>query len=167
MNGARRTSTIPAGDDELRLAFVYQEALRGLSHQQSVLEALNTRAGNMIFATAFATSLLGTRALADGLGLWDWVAVVLLFLVGALIAFMLWPYYNVTFRFDPEELLTSFVDRDDPATMSAIHRTLALRIKADMISNWRVIQPIRAALQLALVLLLLEMLAWFLSIGGL
>ncbi len=167
MNAAGRTSTIPAGDDELRLAFVYQEALRGLSHQQNVLESLNTRAGNMIFATAFATSLLGTRALADGLGFWDWVAVVLLFLVGALIAFMLWPYYNVTFRFDPEELLTSFVDRDDPATMSAIHRTLALRIKADMISNWRVIQPIRAALQLALVLLLLEMLAWLLSIGGL
>jgi hypothetical protein len=167
MNAAGRTSTIPAGDDEPRLAFVYQEALRGLAHQQSVLEALNTRAGNMIFATAFATSLLGTRALADGLGFWDWIAVVLLFLVGALIAFMLWPYYNFTFRFDPEELLTSFVNRDEPATMSAIYRTLALRIKADMMSNWRVIQPIRAALQLSLMLLLLEMLAWLLSIGGL
>jgi len=100
--GQSGTDTNPSADDDARLAFVYKEAVRGLVHQQSVVEALNTRAGNLIFATAFATSLLGTRALADGLGLWDWVAVVLLFLVGALIVFMLWPYYDYTFRFDPE-----------------------------------------------------------------
>jgi hypothetical protein len=48
------------------LAFIYQEALRGLLHQQNVVEALNTRAGNVIFAASFATSLLGTVALSDG-----------------------------------------------------------------------------------------------------
>lgn len=155
-----------AGDDP-RLAFVYQEAVRGLTHQQNVVEALTARAGNLIFATAFATSLLGTRALADGLGLWDWIAVGLLLLIGALIAFMLWPYYNYTFRFDPEDLLAQFVDIETPVPLSAMHRTLALRIKADMIRNWRIIQPVRVALQLSLILLVLEILAWLLSIGGL
>jgi hypothetical protein len=53
------------------------------------------------------------------------------------------------------------------ASMPEIYRALALRIKADMVSNWRIIQPIRLALQLSLVLLLLEILAWLLSIGGL
>jgi hypothetical protein len=153
-------------DDNARLAFVYQEAVRGLVHQQNIVEQLNARAGNLIFATAFATSLLGTRALADGLGFWDWVAVVLLFLVGALMAFMLWPYYNYTFRFDPEELLARFVDVETPASMPTMYRALALRIKADMISNWRIIQPIRVALQLSLMLLLLEIVAWLLSIAG-
>jgi hypothetical protein len=152
--------------DDPRLTFVYQEALRGLVHQQNVVEALNTRAGNLIFATAFATSLLGTRALADGLGFWDWIGVILLFLVGTLIALMLWPYYNFTFRFDPEELLARFVDGDAATSMPTIYRALALRIKADMISNWRIIQRIRVALQLSLILLLLEILAWLLSIGG-
>jgi hypothetical protein len=154
-------------DDERRMAFVYQEAVRGLAHQQNVVDQLNARAGNLIFATAFATSLLGTRALADGLGFWDWVAVVMLFLVGMLIALMLWPYYNYTFRFDPEELLSQFVDTRSPASMPEIYRALALRIKADMLSNWRILQPIRLALQLSLVLLLVEILAWLLSIGGL
>jgi hypothetical protein len=105
---------------------------------------------------AFATSLLGTRALSDGLGFWDWAALVLLFLVGASIAFMLWPYYNYTFRFDPEELLARYVECDPPASLAQMRRDLALRIKTDMASNWRIIQPVRVALQLALILLLLE-----------
>jgi hypothetical protein len=153
--------------DDARLAFVYREAVRGLVHQQGVVENLNTRAGNLIFATAFATSLLGTRALADGLGLWDWAALALLVLLGASIVFMLWPYYNYTFRFDPEELLARYVDREPPASLAQMHRELALRINTDMASNWRIIQPIRVALQLALILLLLEIAAWLLSIGGL
>lgn len=158
--------TIGPVDDDPRLAFVYQEAVRGLVHQQNVVESLNNRAGNLIFATAFATSLLGTRALGDGVGFWDWVALVVLFLIGILMAFMLWPYYNYTFRFDPEELLAQYVDGDTAASMSALHRALAMRIKADMLANWRIIQPIRVALQVSLVLLLLEIGAWLLSIGG-
>jgi hypothetical protein len=166
MNTTDRNRVEPSDDaDGAKLAFVYQEAVRGLTHQQGVVENLTTRAGNLIFATAFATSLLGTRALADGLGFWDWAALVLLFLVGALIVFILWPYYNYTFRFDPEELLTMFVDGPTPISMAEGHRVLALRIKADMASNWRIIQPIRVALQLALILLLLEIAAWLLSIG--
>ena len=153
-------------DDDKRLAFVYQEAVRGLQHQQYVVESLNTRGGNLIFATAFATSLLGTQALSNGVGFLDWIAVGLLFLVGALIVFMLWPYYNFTFRFDPQQLLTSFVDRDEPATMAEMHRALALRIKTDMANNWRIIQRIRVALQLSLIVLLLEILAWLVSIGA-
>jgi len=152
-------------ENDSRLAFIYQEAVRGLQHQQHVLESLNSRGGNLIFATAFATSLLGTNALSDGVGLWDWIAVSLLFLVGILIVLILWPYYNFTFRFDPEELLAQFVDSDAPATMSQMHRALALRIKADMASNWRIIQGIRVALQVSLIVLLLEILAWLISIG--
>lgn len=109
------------------MRFIYQEAVRGLLHQQNVVESLNTRAGNLIFATAFATSLLG-KALSDGLGLWDWTAVTFLFGIGGLISFMLWPYYSYTFRFDPEDLLSQYVDGNAGATMSAIHRALALRI---------------------------------------
>lgn len=155
------------GDSDAQLAFIYQEALRGLAHQQNIVESLNTRAGNLIFATAFATSLLGTRALQNGLGLWDWIAVASLLLIGALIAVMLWPYYNLTFRFDPAELLAHYVDGTTLAPMPVIHRELALRIKADMIGNWRTLHRIRIALQASLLLLLFEILAWLLSIGGL
>ncbi|RUU00686.1 hypothetical protein EOD23_22920 [Mesorhizobium sp. USDA-HM6] len=127
---------------------------------------MSTRAGSLIFATAFANSLLGSAALSNGLGLWDWTAVALLFGIGGLIVFMLWPYHQYAFRFDPEELLDQYVDGDRPATMSAMHRALALRIKADMADNWRIIQRLRMALQIALLFLLLDILAWLLAIAG-
>src|SRR5918995_6440774 len=91
--------------DDPRAAFVYQEALRGLQVQQSGLQSLQARAATLIFATSFASSLLGSQALADGLNAWDWIALGLLFAIGALAVLMLWPYYNLTFRFDPQGLL--------------------------------------------------------------
>jgi len=161
-----RTAASDLADDDPRLAFIYQEAVRGLTHQQTVVENMSTRAGSLIFATAFANSLLGGAALSDGLGLWEWIAVALLFSIGGLIVFMLWPYHQYSFRFDPEELLREYVDGDGPTTMTAMHRALALRIKADMAGNWRIIQRLRMALQIALLFLLLNILAWLLAIAG-
>jgi hypothetical protein len=155
----------PEGDP--RLAFIYNEALRGLVQQQTLVEGLSNRAGSIIFATAFASSLLGGRALSDGVGTWDWIALALLFGIGALIVIMLWPYYNYTFRFDPKELLEKYVDSNPGASLSEMHRALAIRIETDRSNNWRIIRRLRLALQLALVFLLLEILAWFLAVAGL
>lgn len=149
-----------------RLAFIYQESIRALHHQQSFVENMNSRAGSVIFATAFANSLLGSRALADGLGPWDWVAAALLFVIGALIVFMLWPYHRYSFSFDAGDLLGTYVDGDRPATLSEMHRALAIRLKKDMASNWRIISRVRTALQVALIALLLNILAWFSAIAS-
>src|SRR5215471_3162948 len=154
-------------DDDARAAFVYQEALRGLLQQEAAIQSLQARAATLIFAASFASSLLGSRALADGLGAWDWVALGLLLAIGGLVALMLWPYYNLTFRFDPEDLLGRYVDVADPMPMAAMHRELALRIKADWRRNGRIVRRLREALQLALILLLLEIVAWLFSVAGL
>lgn len=154
-----------SGENEPRLVFIYQEALRGLVQQQGLVENLNTRAGSLIFATAFASSLLGGSALSDGLGLWDWIALALLFGIGMLIVYMLWPFHNYTFRFDPNELLSQYVDNERRTTMAEMYRALALRIEVDRGNNWRIIQRLRVALQLALILLLFEILAWCLAIA--
>lgn len=152
--------------DDPRLAFIYQEAVRGLVQQQTLVDNMGGRAGSLIFATAFVNSLLGATALADGLGLWEWIAVALLFSIGGLIVFMLWPYHRYTFRFDPEDLLARYVEGENPQTLPAMHRALALRIKTDMEGNWRMVQRLRLALQIALILLLFNILAWLFAIAG-
>jgi hypothetical protein len=82
MNSAK---TLESNDP--RLEFIYTEALRGLVQQQSVVENLNSRAGKLIFAAAFVSSMFGNQALPDGLGIWDWLAITLLFGLGVLLVF--------------------------------------------------------------------------------
>jgi hypothetical protein len=154
-----------ASDDEARSAFVYQEALRGLLQQQAAVESLHARAGTLIFAASFASSLLGARALEDGVDAWDWVALALLVGIGALAVYLLWPYYNLTFRFDPKDLLARYVDVAEPPPMATIHRELAGRIDTDWHRNGRIVRRLREALQVALILLLLEIVAWLVSIA--
>lgn len=155
-----REQSDPDRDLAARLALIYQEAVRGLAHQQGVVESINTRAGHLIFATAFVSSLLGSRALADGTGVWEWVALILLLAIGALVVFIIWPYHNYTFRFDPEQLLAEYGDDQKTVTLETMHRELAMRIKRDMADNWRTIQRLRIGLQLALVLFVLNILSW-------
>ena len=61
--------------------------------------------------------------------------------------------------------LARYVDVAAPMPMSAIHRELALQIKSDWKQNGRTVRRLREALQLALILLLFEILAWFISIA--
>jgi hypothetical protein len=126
---------------------------------------MGNRAGSLIFATAFANSLLGGTALADGLGTWEWTALGLLFGIGVLITLMLWPYYNYTFRLDPIELLREY-DGPGTASISEMHRALALRLEAHRANNWRIIQRLRLALQLALIRFILDIFAWLVAIGS-
>jgi hypothetical protein len=113
------------------------------------------------------SSLLGARALEDGVGAWDWIALALLVAIGALAVLLLWPYYNLTFRFDPEDPIARYVDVAEPKPMAAIHRGLALQIKADWVQNGRVVRRLREGLQVALILLLLEIVTWLFSIAEL
>jgi hypothetical protein len=154
-------------DTDPRTEFVYQESLRGLLQQQMAVESLHNRAGTLVFAASFASSLLGGKALADGLNVLDWTAVGLLAAIGALTVVMLWPYYNLSFRFDAAELLRDYVDADPPATMTDMHRALALQIKENWHRNGRVVRRMREAFQVALILLILNILVWLASIAGL
>ena len=153
-------------EDDPRLALVYQEALRGLLQQQAAVESLHNRAATLIFASSFASSLLGSRALADGLGVWDWLAILLLLAIGALAVVLPWPYYNLSFRFDAQDLLDTYIDSRTPETTAGMYRDLALRIKADWHRNGRIVRRLREAFQLALVLPLRNILAWLFSIAG-
>jgi hypothetical protein len=153
--------------DDPRLAFIYAEALRSLQVQLAHLESLHARGGTLIFAASFASSLLGGQALSNGLGSWDWLALSLLVGIGLLAVVILWPYYNVQFRFDVAELLGKYVDGPRAVSVSEMHRDLALQLRSYMESNGRLIRRTREALQVAFILLLLEIVAWLLSIGGL
>jgi hypothetical protein len=152
---------------DAQVEFVYRESLRGLLQQQAAVESLHNRAGTLVFAASFASSLLGSKALADGLNVLDWLAVALLASIGVLTVVMLWPYYNLSFRFDAADLLRKYVDIETPPDISQMYRELALQIRDDWHTNGRVVRKMRQAFQYALVALMLNILAWLASIAGL
>lgn len=152
-------------ESDPRLAFVYAEAVRGLTQQQSLVDGMNARAGSLVFAAAFTNSLLGNRALSDGLGVFEWIAITTLFAIGGLVVFMVWPFAQYKFRFSPEMLLGQYVDGEPQMSLSAMQRALALRIEADMRDNWAIFERLRRTLQIALVLLLLNIAAWMFAIA--
>jgi hypothetical protein len=57
-------------------AFVWEQTLRGLDRQATVLSELRQRASIVLSATGITTSLLGAAALQDG-GLDVWVVAAL------------------------------------------------------------------------------------------
>jgi hypothetical protein len=76
--------------DAYKLA--YDEAVRGLAHQQSRLDDFRARAGIVLSAAAIATSLLGGQALQRGsTTLWAWVALACFIGVSALTLLLLLP----------------------------------------------------------------------------
>lgn len=165
------TSARVASDDQRmtpdpRLALIYSEALRALQVQLAHWESLHGRGGTLIFASSFATSVLGSQALADGIGPWDWVALGMLAGIGVLVVIILWPYYNIHFRFDVSELLAKYVDGPQPIGISTMHREMALQLKTYMDRNSRLIYRTRVSLQFAFILVVLEMFAWLSSIAG-
>ena len=155
-----REQADPHSDLDARLALIFQEAVRGLSHRRKRGRKHQYQSRPLDLCDRVRHSLLGSRALADGMGMWEWTALLLLLAIGALVVFVIWPYHNYTFRFDPEQLLAEYGDDRKPVTLQAMHRALAMRIKQDMAANWRVIQRLRVGLQLALVLTVLHIVAW-------
>jgi hypothetical protein len=156
----------PTESADPRLDFIYGEAVRGLMQQAAAVESLRSRAGTLIFAASFASSLLGGQALADGLGAWDLAALALLLGIGLSCVALLWPYYDFRFRFDARQLLERFVDGPTRGGLDEMRRELALEIEADRTSNGRLIRRMREALQLGLVLLIAELLTWSISIAA-
>lgn len=166
MSIGRTISTMePQGNHDPRLELIYSEAVRGLLQQAAAVESLRTRAGTLVFAASFASSLLGGRALADGIETWDAVALALLLGIGLSCVVLLWPYYDFRFRFNPLEMLDRFVDGQASMDLDDMRRDLAIQIEGDRDANGRLVRRMRESLQLGLILLVAEILSWSMSIA--
>jgi hypothetical protein len=70
----------------------YEEAVRALSQQQSVIDSFRTRAGLVLSAAAITMSFLGAQALrAGGPNAATWIALGSFFLVDVAALAILWP----------------------------------------------------------------------------
>src|SRR6186997_1437975 len=89
------------GDARKKLA--YDESVRSLTQQESVLDALRSRTGILLTAISITATFLGSRALdAPGsISTWSWIAIGFFASAGAFALAVLWPRANWCFAANP------------------------------------------------------------------
>ncbi|HVM16248.1 MAG TPA: hypothetical protein VM290_01530 [Gaiellaceae bacterium] len=157
---------MPGGNEADLYRLAFEEAVRGLSQQQSALDNFRTRAGLLVSAAAIATSFLGGQALAGGGFTWlSWLAVALFVGVGASALFILWPRKDWEFVAGPRRLIATYAETENPLPLEEVHRDLALHMEDSYDANAVRLQRLVVALRLGSLFLAGEVLAWVVAIA--
>lgn len=146
-------------------ALAYDEARHAVSTQHTVVDNFRSRAGLLLSGAAIATSFLGGQALRSGdPGAWSWIAIGAFLLLGIATLAILWPR-SWRFEADPRDIITTYVETDDPASLQALHRDLALH-RADVLDvNGRRLTRLIWSFRAAGFLLIFEIVAWAIDLA--
>jgi hypothetical protein len=152
-----------------RYELVLDQALRGLTQQQSSLDGLRSRAGTLIAASSLVSSFLGAATLKNtGLS-----AGAVLFLALALVAFatvvvgvviILLPY-EWKWGIDPHAMLHDYVESATPADIDGMRRDLAYYIGEDLDYNRTRLDRLFRWLRIATVAIAAEVALWTLALA--
>ncbi len=163
-------TAIELGEDP-RYRLAYDEALRSIGHQEKALDELRSRAGLLLAALSVATSFLGGAAVdAHGFGPMAGVAIGLFAAAGLVLVSLLLPRTGWMFRFDPAAIIGDYVETEEPtkpATISAMHRDLALHLGDNCVANEDRIDRLWRRFQLACTLMVVEVGAWVVALAHL
>ena len=150
---------------DLLYKVAYDEAVRALAEQQEVIDSFHTRAGLLFSATAITTSFLGTEALGGGdLNFASWAALLCFVAVAAASLAVLWPReWNVTA--DLRDVIDTYIESAEPAPIEDLHRELSLHMRGSHLENRKGIRKLIVLLQVASVLLAVEVVLWIVAIA--
>lgn len=148
-----------AGDPDARLEIVFSEALRAVTHQQSVLDNIRSRATTLTAAAALVTSFFGSPILQarERMG-WP-TGVALLALAGVLAATFVVcaPWWTWTFRTSATALLTAV---DAGHDTDSLRRHLAQDFEQWVDQNEKKLRRLQWWFTAGLAFLLVEVAAW-------
>jgi hypothetical protein len=157
----------PADDSADSYALAYDAARPALGDQEAVVSELRSRSGVLIASAAITTSFLGRPALEEPvLHLAAWIAIGCFAGLGASVLLILWPRRDWTFAVNARELIATYIEPPDgePLALPLIHRDLALHMTDSTARNRDTLRRLFIAFRVGAVLLVLEVLAWIVSL---
>jgi hypothetical protein len=158
-------SVFPIGDD-VRYRIAYDEAVRALSQQESMIDSLRTRAGLLLSAAAITTSFLGAQALNDGgAGVSTWLALISFVGLSVAALGVLWPH-RLEFTADPANVIEGYIETDEPLSVAEIHRDLSLHMHGSYADNLAGHKQLAFRFRLAGILLTVEVLLWLVDLAA-
>ena len=141
-------------DDAYEIA--YDEALRAITDQQSVISGLHTRTGIVASAAALVLSLISQQARGSGLSVTLKLAVAAYSGIAVLSAFILWPRRRWHLHFQASKIHWFAIEGGRRLPSREIKRNLALYLEQYWERNGRKVDQLSWALGGAIALLLLE-----------
>lgn len=153
-------------DKDSRYEIAYDEAVRALSQQQSMIDSLRTRAGLLLSAAAITTSFLGAQALSDGQpDLATWLALSAFVSLSIVTLAVLWPH-SLEFTANPANVIESYIETEEPLSVPEIHRDLSLHMHDSYAENLGGQKVLASRFRLAGVLLTVEVIFWIIDLAS-
>jgi hypothetical protein len=153
-------------DKDFPYRIAYDEAVRALSQQQSMIDSLRTRAGLLLSAAAITTSFLGAQALNDGQSsLMTWLALASFVGLSIVALAILWPH-RLEFTANPANVIESYIETEEPLSVAEIHRDLSLHMHASYADNLAGQKQLALRFRVAGVLLTAEVVLWIVDLAA-
>ena len=178
--GALNQDVADPSDQERAYKLAYEEGVRALSQQQSVIDGYRTRAGMLLSAAAVATSFFGGQALkGGGLSGASWVGIALFAGLGVALLAVMTPGRLVNlirrgeareglagFVASPSILVGDYVEADPPLSAATTYRDVSLYMEErwEQIEN-RLVRRLDLRFRIASGLLIAEMAAWVVELA--
>ncbi len=153
-------------DNDILYKVAYEEAVRALSEQQSVIDSVRTRAGLLFSAAAITTSFLGAQALNSGEpNFIVWLAMAGFVGVASVSLAILWPR-RWEFTANPRDVIRTYIEADEPAPIEELHRDLSLHMHNSYVENREGLEQLAVFFQIASGLLTVEVILWIVAIAS-
>lgn len=152
-------------DKDFPYRIAYDEAVRALSQQQSMIDSLRTRAGLLLSGAAITTSFLGAQALNDGgPSIATWLALASFVSLAVATLAVLWPH-SLEFTANPANVIESYIETKEPLSVAEIHRDLSLHMHDSYADNLAGQKQLASRFRWAGVLLTVEVVFWIIDLA--
>jgi hypothetical protein len=152
------------GGREALYKVAYEETVRALSEQQMAIDSLRSRAGLLLSAAAITTSFLGSQALKGGdMGPVSLLALTTFIALAAVSLGILSPR-KWELAADPGGLIDRLATEGHCPLIEDLHRDLSLKMRSSYVEGWAALGTLSTFLQLASVLLVVEVVLWTIAI---
>lgn len=143
-------------------SIVYEEALRGITRQQDVIDGLRNRSGTLFAAASLVTAFLGGQALTrhPELDALVWLAIAAFVILFGLVLAILWPW-KFRFTLSPQILIEDHLDKSVPE----LEKYLAEIWDKNFNLNGVTLARLHLLFRIASIALTVEVMAWLLSLG--
>jgi len=135
---------------------VYDEAVRALSAQQTVIDSFRSRAGLVFSAAAVTASFVGPGAVRSGsANPIVWLAMASFVGVAASSLGIFWPR-RWEIAISPREVIQTYVEAAEVSSVEEMHRDLSIYMHSGYLENEKSVEQFALLLQVASGLLTFE-----------